>query len=295
MKIEQLLRCKTIIDEIQKGTYPSVEELGKSVNKMLHNLHQLSDMEHKDVVIRTIKRDIEDIRSVLKIDIVYNSKENGYFIENTFPDYDCDALLEAINLVFVLQNMENVKDYISFDARKAKKGTTYFFEILEAIRNKKKIEFDYTHYEKKELSKRLASPVGLKEFKGFWYLVTRDNNVVKTFGLDRVSNLTVKGQKSELNSNFFLDEYYKDCYGIVRFHDEEPQEILIWTTPIKASYYKANPLHKSQIIKEETSEYTIFSIKVYLTYDLQQELRSHGEDSVKITQPIDGMKTKRFY
>ncbi len=295
MKIEQLLRCKTIIDEIRKNTYPSIEELGGSVNKMLHNLHQLSDMEHKDVVIRTIKRDIEDIRRVLKIDIVYNSKENGYFIENTFPDYDCDALLEAINLVFVLQNMENVKDYISFDARKAKKGTTYFFEILEAIRNKKKIEFDYTHYEKKELSKRLVSPVGLKEFKGFWYLVTRDNNVVKTFGLDRVSNLTVKGQKSELNSNFFLDEYYKDCYGIVRFHDEEPQEILIWTTPIKASYYKANPLHKSQNIKEETSEYTIFSIKVYLTYDLQQELRSHGEDSVKITQPIDGMKTKRFY
>jgi hypothetical protein len=125
--------------------------------------------------------------------------------------------------------------------------------------------------------------------------VTHDHEVVKTFGLDRISNLTVTGKKSERKDDFCLDTYYKDCYGIVRFPDEEPQEILIWTTPIKASYYKANPLHKSQKEVENTAEHTIFSINTYLTYDLQQELRSHGEDSVKIIQPKDGMITKRYY
>lgn len=295
MTLEKLLRCKTIIEEVKNGSYPSLSELVEAVNKMLCSLHEINETGHKDVVERTIKRDIEDIRRVLTYNIEYDSKEKGYTIEMNNSEPQIEALLEAAQLVHVLQNMKNVKPYIAFEPRKAKTGSKFFFEILEAINNQKTIEFKYTQYEKKEQTKRLVSPLGLKEFKGFWYLIAQDESGIKTFGLDRITDLKPTIHKSKSSKDFNLEKYYEHCYGIVRFPDEDPQEILIKASRIKASYYKANPLHKSQKVVEETAEYTIFSLHVCLTYDLQQELRSHGEKDVMIIQPKDGMITKRYY
>lgn len=296
MTLEKLLRCKTIIDEVKNSSHTSsMVNICEAVNKMLGSLYSINESGHKDVGERTIKRDIEDIRRTFEINIEYDSDEKGYFIKMNKSEPQIEALLEAAQLVHVLQNMENIKPYIAFEPRKEKTGTKFFFEILEAIKDKKKIEFKYTQYEKKEQTKRLVSPLGLKEFKGFWYLIAQDESGIKTFGLDRINDLNIPGQKSMLNNSFSLEKYYEHCFGIVRFPDEDPQEILIKVSPIKASYYKANPLHKSQKVEEETAEYTIFSLNVYLTYDLQQELRSHGEQDVKIIQPIDGLTTKRFY
>jgi hypothetical protein len=297
MNIEQLLRCKTILEEVERGKYPTLKELNESVNIMLTKLHELNNSECKTVTDRTTKRDIKDIRDLLRVYIDYDIMNKGYFIDhNGYGENECDALLEAANLVFVLQNMDNVKGNISFETRKAKSGTAHFFEILEAIRKRKKVSFNYTHYEKKESTNREVSPLGLKGFKGFWYLVAHDGKAYKTFGLDRISTLVVlKNVKSYYPKDFSLEKHYENCYGIVRFSDEEPQEILIRTTPIKANYYKANPLHKSQKTVEETEEYTIFSIFAYLTYDLQQELLSHGEKEVTVIQPADGLVIKRYY
>lgn len=296
MTLEKLLRCKTIIEEVKNSSYTStMANICEAVNKMLGSLYSINETGHKVVGERTIKRDIEDIRRTFEINIEYDSDEKGYFIKLNKSEPQIEALLEAAQLVHVLQNMENIKPYIAFEPRKAKTGSKFFFEILEAIKDKKKIEFKYTQYEKKEQTKRLVSPLGLKEFKGFWYLIAQDESGIKTFGLDRINDLTLTSQKLKKIENFSLDKYYEHCYGIVRFPDEGPQEILIKASPIKASYYKANPLHKSQKVVEETAEYTVFSLTVCLTYDLQQELRSHGEQDVMIIQPKDGMITKRYY
>ena len=297
MNIEQLLRCKTILEEVEKGKFPTLKDLNEAVNSMLYKLHELNDSEYKTVTDRTTKRDIRDIRSLLRVDIDYDTLNKGYCIENDdYNENECNALLEAANLVFVLQNMDNVKGNISFEPRKEKSGTGHFFEMLEAIRKRRKLSFKYTHYEKRESTNREVSPLGLKEFKGFWYLVAHDGKAFKTFGLDRISDLLViKTGKSYYPKDFSLEKHYEHCYGIVRFSDEEPQEIIIKTSPIKASYYKANPLHKSQKIVEDTDSYSIFSIFTYLTYDLQQEFLSHGEKEVSVIQPADGLVIKRYY
>jgi hypothetical protein len=297
MNIEQLLRCKTILELVEKGKYPTLKELNEAVNYMLGKLHELNDSNCTSITDRTTKRDIKDIRSLLRVYIDYDIINKGYYIEDKdYNENECNALLEAANLVFVLQNMDNVKGNISFEPKKAKRGTVHFFEILEAIRKRHKISFNYTHYEKKESTNREVSPLGLKEFKGFWYLVAHDGKAFKTFGLDRISDLQViKTGKSYYPKDFSLEKHYEHCYGIVRFYDEEPQVIIIKTTPIKASYYKANPLHKSQKIVDDTDKFTIFSIFTYLTYDLQQELLSHGKEEVTVIQPSDGLVIKRYY
>ena len=296
MNIQQLLRCKTILEEVEKGKNPSLNDINNAVNVMLERLSSLSGDKDRSVSERTIKRDINDIKNILGIYIEHSSALKGYHIDKEqFRGQKYEALLEAANLVHVLQNMENVQDYIAFEPRKSKRGIEHFFEIVEAIRKKRKIRFIYTHYEKKEETERIVSPLGLKEFKGFWYLVAQDKKGIKAFGLDRITCLSSTLEKSIYPKDFSLEKHYEHCYGIVRFDDEEPQEIKIKMLPIKAAYYKANPLHHSQKVIEETNEYAIISIYAYLPYDLQKELRSHGEHEVSVIQPKDGLVTKRYY
>ncbi|MEA3318100.1 MAG: WYL domain-containing protein [Bacteroidota bacterium] len=296
MNIASLIRCKKIIDEVKNNNYPSKTELQEAVNLMLKNVSNISDEKISEVGEKTIGRDIKAINAVLGIPIEYNRSSKGYFIADVeHSKAESEMLLEASNMFYILQNMDNVRDYVSFEPRKTKKGIEHFFYILGAIRAKRKISFSYLQYEKKEETKRFVSPLGLKEFKGFWYLVAKEKDSIKIFGLDRINAVSTTLEKSDYPADFSLKEYFKHCYGIVRFNDEEPQEIKIKMLPIKAAYYIANPLHASQKVLEETDAYVVMSIYTYLTYDLQKELRSHGEREVSVIQPKDGLITKRYY
>ncbi len=196
-----------------------------------------------------------------------------------------------------MQNMHNIKKFIAFDKRKVKKGIEHYFDIIKGIEKKKKVDFIHINYFNNEEKIKIVTPLGLKEFKGFWYLIAKDKDSegIKAYGLDRITNLTMlPHENAELVKDFDINEYYKDCYGIVKFPDEKPQEIKIWATPIKASYYRANPLHESQKEIETNDTHSIFSIFVCLTYDLQQEIRSHGENEVRIIEPQNAMDKVRY-
>ena len=82
MNIEQLLRCKTILELVEKGKYPTLKDLNEAVNNMLCKLHELNDSEGKSVTDRTTKRDIKDIRSLLRVYIDYDTINKGYYIED---------------------------------------------------------------------------------------------------------------------------------------------------------------------------------------------------------------------
>ena len=92
-----------------------------------------------------------------------------------------------------------------------------------------------------------------------------------------------------------MEKHFEHCYGIVNFSDEAPQEVLIKMKPIKGAYYKANPLHTSQKVIEETEDYTIVSLFIKFTYDLKQELRSHAKGEVELLKPQNGLEGEERY
>lgn len=290
----KLMRSKLIIDELEANTYPSLSDLKAKIELWLENIQVISGDIKTDISERSVKRDLQDIKQIFNLHISYSKAKNGYYIEdNSFSTKGIHEALDHFNLFFLQKNIPDANKYIRFAPRKAA-GSELFFTVLKAIETKKKLAFTYAQYEKKETTTRLVSPLGLKEFKGFWYLIASDKKGIKTFGLDRISGLCTSLEKAFVPEGFDLDEYYKHCYGIVRFHGGEPQEIIIRTTPIKASYYKANPLHRSQRIMEEAQDYVIFSLFIYLTYDLQQELRSHGTDQVEVLKPEGGLEEEKY-
>jgi hypothetical protein len=296
MNIDQFARDRVIINEVKKGTYPGAEQLLEKISQLYDNLAIITGKEMVGDSESTLKKDFKRIRLFYGISIRYSRLENGYFIENPAEyDHAIDEMLESINLYYLIDNQNEINQYVKMEPRKMQVGKEYFFQLLAAIKEKKKVQFTYHYYSGRDPEQKLVSPLGLKEFKGFWYLVAKDGKDIKSYGLDRIKNLTNSMEKADYPNDFSLEEYYKHCYGIVRFDNQEPEKILLKVEPIKAAYYKANPLHPSQKIEEETSEYSIISLYVYFNYDLKQELRSHVPGEVEVLRPKVDLNEERYY
>jgi hypothetical protein len=289
------LRWKFIIDNVKKHDSISLKDLLLNTNRWLERLNDVIDIPSRSISERTLKEDVSNIRNILQIPIVSNSRSRKYELRNSDKNSDENyKMLETIQFSAISQLIMVPSESILFSKRKAN-GLEHFFDLLGAIKSNKKVQFIYHQYEKNEEKKRIVSPLGLKEHKGFWYLVAKEEEIIKTFGLDRISELLITMEKSIIPKDFSLKEYFNYCYGIVRFPDSTPEEIIIKMLPIKYAYYKANPLHYTQELIEKGNNYVIIKINAYFTYDLKQELRSHADGEVEVITPQNGLKGKERY
>jgi len=79
-------------------------------------------------------------------------------------------------------------------------------------------------------------------------------------------------------------EFFKDCFGII-INRNEPKRIVLRVEPTQAKYFRALPLHDSQ--REQLHEnYSIFTYWMRITYDLKEEIMSHGA-SVEVLEPAE--------
>ena len=226
---------------------------------------------------RTFHRDKNDILSLYNIEILYNSAEKVYYIDDESSEFN-DRILEAFDVF-------NALNFIHFENRKPK-GTGHLNTILQAIKSKNLIQFDYQKFWDEEPSCRIVEPLALKEFKNRWYLISKDtkDNKIKTFGLDRLSQLIILRKSFSYPENFEINKYFKNCFGIIGPNAKEPSEIILSFTPLQGKYIKTLPLHESQEIITDTDTEFRIKLKLFITEDFIMELLTHGE-TLKVIQP----------
>lgn len=237
---------------------------------------------------RTFLRDKEDILSLYKKDIRYNISTKKYFLEEDIvPDDFGNRITDAYNTYLALNMADDVAEYIHLEKRRPQ-GMEQFSDLLNALRDKLVIRFGYEKYYGQHFSERKVEPLALKEFESRWYLLAKDlkDNAIKTFALDRISNLELTKQKYKLEKGFDVNAYFQNCFGIIRPSEPgvKPADIQLSFKGDRGKYIKSLPLHESQqIIKDEETELQI-SLRLYITHDLIMELLSHG-DEVEVLQP----------
>lgn len=255
---------------------------------------------------RTFLRDKEDILSLYKKDIRYNISTKKYFLEeDVIPDDFGNRITDAYNTYLALNMADDVSEYVHLEKRRPQ-GMEQFADLLTALRDKLVIRFHYEKYYEQHFSERKAEPLALKEFESRWYLLAKDmnDNAIKSFALDRISNLELSKQKFKPEKGFDVNDYFRNCFGIIRPSDPaaQPADILLSFKGDRGKYIKSLPLHESQrIVKDEDTELQI-GLKLYITHDLIMELLSHG-DEVQVLQPEllrtkmreILMKTGKFY
>jgi len=235
---------------------------------------------------RTFKRDRDEIFEIWSIDIQWDIKQKVYYIANEGDPFQKDKLFEAFDTIHLLNMSEDLSNIIHFENSKPK-GTENLFLLIHAIKNKLRIQFDYEKYWDDSISKRLVEPYALKEFENRWYLLGKAENdkYVKTFALDRMSEMEVTKVNFEVIPSFNMKEMFKYSYGIITPNEQEPEEIILSFEYEQGKYIKSLPLHESQEILVDNEDELQIRIRLNITHDLLMKILSYG-DSVKVLQPF---------
>jgi len=278
-KREGISRYNLIIKKLRKkpATFREISDYLKLESEIQsHNF---------DVSKRTFQRDVDDIRSIYNIDIRFDFSRQVYFIDdNDQPDVS-ERILEAFDTFNALNISDRMHDFIQFEPRRPQ-GTEHLYGLLHAIKNQLQVRFAYHKFWDEAASSRTVQPLMLKEVQNRWYVLARDvkDGRDKTFALDRVSELQITTDKFLLQPGLLPGEKFRDCFGIISPGNEEPCDVILSFTPLQGKYIKTLPLHHSQQILVDNDEETRVKLHLYVTFDLVQEIMSHG-DNVTVREP----------
>lgn len=233
---------------------------------------------------RTFQRDIKEIYTLYGITIECNKSTGNYFIAEEEETHSNSRMLETFDLYNALKFSSFYLPLIHFERRVAR-GNEHIFALLHAIRNRMIVKFVYSKFYTDESEVRTVEPLLLKEFNGRWYLISRKvgEESIRTFGLDRISEIETLRQKFAANKQFNPDNYFKDAFGIFVPEKEEAERVVLSFSKEQGQYVKSYPIHQSQQILKESENEIQFELKVYLTYDFLHELLSYGENITVIS------------
>ncbi len=152
--------------------------------------------------------------------------------------------------------------------------------ILEAMRENRILEVTYQAFDKTESHTFLAAPYFVKLFKQRWYAVflNLEYNALRTYALDRILAIRKAEpvQTFKIPKDFFADEYFAGCAGIIREEDVPIQKVEIKVTAMQSRYLREVPLHESQQEKRIDDNHYLFTYRVRPSFDFRQSLLALG-------------------
>lgn len=239
---------------------------------------------------RTLQRDMEQIKYQLNVCIEYDKKVDGYYIEETHFSKNLSDILQQKSfysdlMEFMQQNPKH-KEAILLDNDIQLKGFEHTQEILSAIKQQRKIEFEYQKFKEDTPKKYVIEPYAIKEFDNRWYLVGLEEGKMQLykFGIERILQLTVTTIKFKREKAVSTAEHFARMLG-VNDQQKEREVIQISFTPFQTKYIETLPLHWSQ--KEVAKENGWITFEYYLipNFELEQKILSFGMEA-KVVKPL---------
>ena len=279
-----IARYFNIVRKLSQKKYCSYEELENFLEREFEMLQIQDDTLEFNFSKRTLQRDIREIRNILGIDIMYSRSQRGYYIIQ--DDYSSDLFLktlEEINSFSALKLTNSLESIVYLEKRKPKRAE-FLPDIVQAIQQKKKIEFHYQKFGEAEETIRKVSPVAIREFNNRWYLIADDKGIVKNFGLERMNKVSILKDKIDENIVFNYDDKYKYSFGIIVPSTEKPEKIVLSVTKKQAAYLESLPLHESQEVLGTKDDEVLIGLELFLTEDFISEILSMSR-SVTVIEP----------
>lgn len=229
-----------------------------------------------------------NIAEIFGIELSYDPRTFEFYIDkeqSTGHTQMHNWLLDSMSISGMLSNSHSIADRIVLENVPSARG--HLPVVVDAMKQNQCIRIDYRSFARSKPSENLLiEPYFVKIFKQRWYLI--GNNVterqVKTYAFDRILHVVIDERKATLPEGLDPEHYFGDCFGITTNADA-PKEIVLRVTPTQAKYFRALPLHHSQE-EEMHDHYSLFTYYMRNTYDLQQEILSHGS-AVEVVKPAE--------
>jgi len=278
-KLIYFKRYLCVIDRLRSRPC-SFNELQEHV---MHKLEQDDIDTTFEYAIRTFERDKKDITTLFGIVIQYNRKEKTYAIDEAeIEDQSVTRMIDAFSIHQALQEGNKLSPSVFLEKRKSL-GTEHIHGIIHAIQNLYLLQFTYQKHWEDFSTKREVKPIAIKESQQRWYLVALDkkNDVVKTFGLDRISNLKFTDTKFKPFA-YNVEKEFQHAFGVETYSTAE--KVVLEFSKQQGNYIKTFPLHESQSITSETGDFVTFEMYINLTHDFIMELLRYA-NNVKVLTP----------
>jgi predicted DNA-binding transcriptional regulator YafY len=226
------------------------------------------------------------IEEMFSISLKCNRSTFEYYIDEEESENDSRMqqwLLDSMSMSGMLSNSRDISHRIVLE--NVPSARQYLSVVIDAMRDNQRIKFSYKSYKRvNAVDGIVIEPYFVKIFKQLWYVVGMNvkDGMIKTYALDRMSKLVITQDTFKMPEGFDPVDFFKDCFGITTSHTAA-KDIVLRVSPTQAKYFRALPLHPSQ--QEEIHDsYSIFRYKMRMTYDLKEEIMSHGSD-VEVMSP----------
>ncbi len=242
--------------------------------------------EGKPLARRTFFHYRDGVEEMFDINIQCDKTTFEYYIDNQGGESSARLLswlVDSVSMSGMLSNAQDISGRIMLE--NVPSARRHLPVIIDALKQNHRISFSYKSYTRSRPTHDIMlEPYFIKIFKQLWYVIgfnVKDKQI-KTYSLDRMSYLSMLPDVFTMPENINPSEFFKDCFGIIT-NKNRPKRIVLRVEPTQAKYFRALPLHSSQ--QEEVHDrYSLFTYKMRITYDLKEELMSHGA-SIEVLEP----------
>lgn len=304
-----------VIDRCLRNQYkpfPSKEDLRQACEEAI-----FGSTEGSDICDSTIEKDMFAMRMEFDAPIKYSKRDKGYYYEDEeysidkipLSEEDIDAIKFATNTLMQFRDVgifnqfgyaldkifervhvgnspdEDVSEFIQFETVEETRGGEFLPLLLQAIKDKEVVEFDYGSFQKANSKPRKVLPLLLKEYRNRWYLISYslDKKRITTYALDRMEEPKVAGEHHYDPINFDPKKYFEHSIGITA-NDSNPENVVFKIDKVGAKYLESQPIHKTQKLIKEGNSRNTYEIQVILSEELRRLILSYGPQ-IEIIKP----------
>jgi hypothetical protein len=242
--------------------------------------------EGKPLARRTFFHYRDGVEEMFDININCDKATFEYYIDDKDGEDNARLrswLVDSVSMSGTLSNARDISSRIMLE--NVPSAREHLPVVIDALKQNRRIRFSYKSYTRALPTDGIVlEPYFVKIFKQLWYVIGLNvkDGQIKTYSLDRMSNLNLLQDLFDMPENVNPSEFFKDCFGIIT-NQNSAKRIVLRVEPTQAKYFRALPLHSSQ--QEEVHDnYSIFTYKMRITYDLKEELMSHGA-SIEVLEP----------
>ena len=265
----------------------TISRYGRITLKDLNAAWLRSDIsEGKPLARRTFFHYRDGVEEMFDINIQCDKSTFEYYIDDSGSENNAQLrswLVDSVSMSGTLSNAREISGRIMLE--NVPSAREHLPVVIDAMKQNRRIRFSYKSYTRSLPTDGIVlEPYFVKIFKQLWYVIGLNikDGQVKTYALDRISSLNLLQDTFVMPEDLNPTEFFKDCFGIIT-NKNSAKRIVLRVEPTQAKYFRALPLHSSQQ-EEVHDQYSIFSYKMRITYDLKEEIMSHGA-SVEVLEP----------
>ncbi|CAH0335736.1 hypothetical protein FVB9288_01390 [Flavobacterium sp. CECT 9288] len=275
----QVYRTKILVELLKKNLSVHRDVLIK----------EISAKDLRNISVRTIQRYVKDLNEDYGIVITFNKGNKHYYL-NEEKSVNIESFLSHIEILSTAELIKssfnetnNALAFIEFENSASMSSILNFKIILESIHQALPISFEhYSFYHLKEEEYTLK-PYFLKQYQNRWYVIGETEKGYRTFGIDRIENISV-GTKKFKSKTIEAKDKFSHVIGL-NYVDHKLQIVKLSFDISQKPYLVSLPMHRTQKeINLENGKTFDIEMIIHPNFEFSQQILKYGS-LVKVLEP----------